>query len=390
MCIVDNQHTGKNVYGYDCTPFVYVIGWLDDYGSLKAAYIGSRYKRNCKPSDLFSNYFTSSKVVTEYVRLYGTPQIIEVRQVFHGDCAGELAFEYETKLLRKLHARSSKILLNSHENDFMLSPKDFMNTMKLLYGVRNINGLPNIAQKRKETCLLRYGHIASSQHETTKQKMKDTCNERYGVDAPMMSPVIKEKSKQTCMNNYGVPYSLQSDVVRNKSKQTCMEKYGRPYYIPSEEQLSIRSERFRKYHESLPIVSCPYCNFVGKDGNNMKRYHFDNCVHNPNSTRVDDSVECPHCGEFASPGNAKRWHFDKCKHNPNRVDIVCPHCGAIGQDVGNMNQNHFDNCKHNPNYIPKPKIPKEVQTCPHCNVSGTGGNMKRYHFDNCKLKPIPS
>ena len=31
--------------------------------------------------------------------------------------------------------------------------------------------------------------------------------------------------------------------------------------------------------------------------------------------------------------------------------------------------------------------PKNIITCPHCNLSGSARNMNVYHFDNCKLKP---
>ena len=58
------------------------------------------------------------------------------------------------------------------------------------------------------------------------EKKKQTCLEKYGVENPSQLQEVKDKSKQTCMERYGVAYSLQSQEVKNKSKQTCLDRYG--------------------------------------------------------------------------------------------------------------------------------------------------------------------
>jgi hypothetical protein len=58
------------------------------------------------------------------------------------------------------------------------------------------------------------------------QKRKETCIKKYGVDNPFKSKEIQEKIKQTNLEKYGVEYSFQSENNKEKSKQTMKEKYG--------------------------------------------------------------------------------------------------------------------------------------------------------------------
>lgn len=59
-------------------PYTYLIGWTQ----LNKWYYGVRYAYKCVPSDLWSTYFTSSKLVKEYRGIYGEPNVIEIRKTF--------------------------------------------------------------------------------------------------------------------------------------------------------------------------------------------------------------------------------------------------------------------------------------------------------------------
>ena len=58
-------------------------------------------------------------------------------------------------------------------------------------------------------------------NEIKQEKRKQTCLEKYGVESPMQSEEIKEKIKQTCLEKYGVenPYKL------DKFKEKCKKKH---------------------------------------------------------------------------------------------------------------------------------------------------------------------
>ncbi len=81
----------KNIY----TPFTYLIGWKEH----NKWYYGVRYVRNCHPDDLWTSYFTSSKLVKKMRKEFGDPDVIEVRQTFPTDT---LAREWEFIVIRRM------------------------------------------------------------------------------------------------------------------------------------------------------------------------------------------------------------------------------------------------------------------------------------------------
>lgn len=76
-------------------PFTYRISW----SKLDKHYYGVKYAQGCKPSDLWKTYFTSSKLVEQYIKEYGDPDIIEVRKTFTNALDAQL---WEKNVLMKL------------------------------------------------------------------------------------------------------------------------------------------------------------------------------------------------------------------------------------------------------------------------------------------------
>lgn len=66
-------------YLNDRSPYLYVIGWTTH----DKWYLGCRYGKGCKPSDLWTTYFTSSQAVTSFRAEHGKPDHVEV--LFTGD-----------------------------------------------------------------------------------------------------------------------------------------------------------------------------------------------------------------------------------------------------------------------------------------------------------------
>ncbi|WP_343545695.1 hypothetical protein [Sphingomonas paucimobilis] len=79
------------------TPFIYLIGWTE----LNAWYVGCRYAAKCSPSDLWTTYFTSSKVVSEIRDSFGEPDVVEI--IATGDTQRIPAVEREAIILGELH-----------------------------------------------------------------------------------------------------------------------------------------------------------------------------------------------------------------------------------------------------------------------------------------------
>lgn len=95
------------------SPYCYLIGWKQQnkfyYGVRTAKKNKTLYESGCHPDDLWSLYFTSSKIVANFKKKYGEPDIIEVRRVFK--TAAE-AIKWETKVLQRMHAVKDKKWLN--------------------------------------------------------------------------------------------------------------------------------------------------------------------------------------------------------------------------------------------------------------------------------------
>jgi hypothetical protein len=111
-------------------PYTYLIGW----SRLNIWYYGVRYARNCKPDDLWTKYFTSSKYVLEHRELYGEPDIIEVRKTFKTAKEAQL---WEAKVLRRIQVLTSDKWLNKNDSLSILES----NEMRLkIWETRRSNG----------------------------------------------------------------------------------------------------------------------------------------------------------------------------------------------------------------------------------------------------------
>lgn len=86
-------------------PFVYLIGWT----KLNIWYCGVRYKKNCRPSDLWTKYFTSSKHVKQFRLENGEPDHIEILKEFDNP---ENAYNYEQEKLKEYDVLNKSNWLN--------------------------------------------------------------------------------------------------------------------------------------------------------------------------------------------------------------------------------------------------------------------------------------
>ena len=90
------------------------------------------------------------------------------------------------------------------------------------------SNLQSVESKEKiiKTNLERYGFEYAQQSELIKEKSKQTNLERYGVENPILLDEFKEKVKKSNLNKFGVEYAQQSDFIKEKAKKTNLKKYG--------------------------------------------------------------------------------------------------------------------------------------------------------------------
>jgi hypothetical protein len=73
-------------------------------------YYGAKYGKDALPEYFWKTYFTSSSKVKEYRKIYGEPDVVEVRKTFGVDATACLKWEW--RVLTKLQKRNSNKLLN--------------------------------------------------------------------------------------------------------------------------------------------------------------------------------------------------------------------------------------------------------------------------------------
>ena len=115
------------------------------------------------------------------------------------------------------------------------------------FGYDNAFKSPEIQEKVKKTCLEKYGVENPYASEEVKRKLKQHNIEKYGGNSPMCSKEIQEKSKKTCLEKYGVEYSSQNEHVKEASKNTCLKRYGGIGWDSKELMEKFRKTCLEKY-----------------------------------------------------------------------------------------------------------------------------------------------
>ena len=86
--------------------------------------------------------------------------------------------------------------------------------------------IESIINKRKSTCLEKYGVDSPFHVEETKQKIKNTMLERYGVENASNVKEFCEKRQNTMVERYGVRNAGQNHDIKEKIRATNEERYG--------------------------------------------------------------------------------------------------------------------------------------------------------------------
>lgn len=124
------------------------------------------------------------------------------------------------------------------------------------YGVEYTGQSEIIKQHIKESNIKKYGVEYSWQAESVKNKIKKKMVERYGVTSPLKSEKIKEKVKNTLMEKHGVTHQMYIQEVKDKIKATNLEKYGVENPFQSETfKEKIKATNLEKYGVQYPSQS---------------------------------------------------------------------------------------------------------------------------------------
>lgn len=165
-------------------PYTYLIGWSKQ----NKYYYGVRFAKNCSPNELWVSYFTSSKYVGEYRKIFGEPDIISIRKVFNNVNKARL---WESKVLKRI---------NVVENVNWLNRSD------------NISIDPVLALKGTMT------HIGKKRSEETKNKMR--------IPKSVAAKINMSLARKKLIANGYVPKNpaIREDVKNKMSKSAKLRK----------------------------------------------------------------------------------------------------------------------------------------------------------------------
>lgn len=232
------------------TPYTYILEWT----AQNKRYIGARWGAGCHPDDLWTEYFTSSRYVHEFVQKHGKPDIILIDKTFVDPMEAQ---EREIFLLRQYDAAKNPNFLNkSMGGHYDRSDPEIR--ARISAGHRGKKIPAEWVEWVTEF------HRTRPRSPETNKKIGDALRgkERLERRGKKMSPEARAKMSAAKM---GKPLSPEHAA---KSRVTMLGKKH------SEETKRLMSQQ--RTGKQYPIVTCPHC---GKSGGKsaMHAWHFDNC-----------------------------------------------------------------------------------------------------------------
>lgn len=220
------------------TPYTYFIHW----SNLNVSYFGRRTAKGCNPSDLWRTYFTSSRYVKTYRRLYGEPDIIQVCSVFKDK---QSCIEQETVVLHTLNVAHSPLWLNKSNGDMGFDTSGKSNAIDVTTGEKL--GLIDVSDPRWGLGLI--VHHLKGRHQNAEANIKRSLTQK-GVSKPHTLEHCQaiSKAKKGCKaTNKGIPHTAET---KNKIRQKTIGRKSSLKGVPkTEEQKRKQSETMKKRHQ---------------------------------------------------------------------------------------------------------------------------------------------
>lgn len=100
----------------------------------------------------------------------------------------------------------------------------------------------------------KHNNFTQQQKRKISQKRKQTCLQKYGTTCPLQNKEIQQKSKQTLREKYGVENIAKSQQIKLQKKQTCLQRYD--YITPL---INIKYIKYsKKQKEVLQFIKSFY------------------------------------------------------------------------------------------------------------------------------------
>lgn len=215
------------------TPFTYLIGW----SKLNKFYYGVRFARDCHPTDLWTKYFTSSKIVKTYRKLYGEPDIIEIRKTFNDPLSSK---NWEDKVLRRLKVEGTNHWLNVSSTHFNKSI--MTDDMRLHIG---------LSQKGRTSPMKGKRHSEESKSKISKSVSGEN-NPMFGVKSPQKDIPWTETQREKYIETMSSKTQEENEL---RFKRISLAKTGKPRQPSTDETKKKTSQAMKDYWAKKKLES---------------------------------------------------------------------------------------------------------------------------------------
>jgi len=144
-----------------------------------------------------------------------------------------------------------------------------INTLVEKYGVKNSYNIRDVVERTRQKNLEKWNVEVSSQREDVREKIsnswkshtedqkksiadkkRETCIERYGCENPYQNEEVKKRYRETCLAKYGFEHYSKNDTMRMKISQIISSK-------PTQQKIYNTKKRNNTFHTSkLEDKSC--------------------------------------------------------------------------------------------------------------------------------------
>lgn len=105
---------------------------------------------------------------------------------------------------------------------------------------------PKVSEKRKQTCLEKYGVTSFTQTDSYLIKTKETNLKKYGKEFYLQTEDYKTKSKETSLEKYGTEHHMKSAIFMESFKNKMIEQFGVDNISKLEDIKIKKSDTFQK------------------------------------------------------------------------------------------------------------------------------------------------
>lgn len=212
--------------------------------------------------------------------------------------------------------------------EYALQNPKSIEKQKLTYKNRTEEQKAETLEKRRNTCINRFGEDNPLRSEDIKEKVFATNIERYGHKVSIQNPEIRKKADDTLFNKFGVTNPSLVPEFKEKRKQTIQERFGVSNYgelVLSEEVRNLlnNKDKFRKYvlDNKLPTtydiaesIGCSITTIT----NRIHEYNLEDLV-NRSQSHFETEID-----RMLNNWNIRHYKTRQIFDNRQEIDFYCP------------------------------------------------------------------